>query len=125
MHTPWFTRATFRLHHSQSWSIALFFCSHPGPLQIHPALSSRNTEGIMRNATIACFVAAAISILAAPVLLLGQPPPQKTEPWKSEDVIYAEYAQPQTRISPDAKWLVWVKSTGDKEKDARVSNLIL
>jgi len=29
------------------------------------------------------------------------------------------------RISPDGKWLAWVKSTGDKEKDARVSNLIL
>src|SRR6266478_271133 len=47
------------------------------------------------------------------------------EPWKPEDVIYAESAAPQTRISPDAKWLVWVKSTGDKDKDTRVSNLIL
>jgi dipeptidyl aminopeptidase/acylaminoacyl peptidase len=52
-------------------------------------------------------------------------PSAKIEPWKAEDVIYAESASPQTRISPDAKWLVWVKSTGDKEKDARVSNLIL
>jgi dipeptidyl aminopeptidase/acylaminoacyl peptidase len=52
-------------------------------------------------------------------------PPAKTEPWKPEDIIYAESANPQTRISPDAKWLVWVKSTGDKEKDARVSNLML
>jgi len=49
----------------------------------------------------------------------------KKEPWKPEDVIYAESAAPQTRISPDAKWLVWVESTGDKDKDARVSNLIL
>jgi dipeptidyl aminopeptidase/acylaminoacyl peptidase len=49
----------------------------------------------------------------------------KKEPWKAEDVIYAESAAPQTRISPDAKWLVWVKSTGDKDKDARVSNLFL
>ncbi len=49
----------------------------------------------------------------------------KKEPWKPEDVIYAESAAPQTRISPDAKWLVWVKSTGDKDKDLRVSNLIL
>jgi dipeptidyl aminopeptidase/acylaminoacyl peptidase len=79
----------------------------------------------MRNATTACFIATAISILAAPILLLGQQPPQKTDPWKSEDVIYAEYPQPQTRVSPDAKWLVWVKSAGDKEKDMRVSNLIL
>lgn len=49
----------------------------------------------------------------------------KKEPWKPEDVIFAETASPQTRISPDAKWLVWVKSTGDKDKDTRVSNLIL
>jgi dipeptidyl aminopeptidase/acylaminoacyl peptidase len=50
---------------------------------------------------------------------------QDKEPWKPEDVIYAESAAPQARISPDAKWLVWVKSSGDKDKDARVSNLIL
>ncbi|HSC45566.1 MAG TPA: hypothetical protein VLC94_07030, partial [Candidatus Acidoferrum sp.] len=49
----------------------------------------------------------------------------KPEPWKSEDIIYGEYAALQTRISPDAKWLAWVKSTGDKDKDARVSNLFL
>src|SRR5207249_6533954 len=51
--------------------------------------------------------------------------PAKIQQWKPEDIIYAEAAQPQPRISPDAKWLVWVKSTGDKDKDARVSNLIL
>jgi dipeptidyl aminopeptidase/acylaminoacyl peptidase len=49
----------------------------------------------------------------------------KKEPWKPEDIIYGETAAPQTRISPDGKWLVWVKSNGDKEKDARVSNLML
>jgi len=43
-------------------------------------------------------------------------PAAKPEPWKSEDIIYGEYAAPQTRISPDAKWLAWVKSTGDKDK---------
>jgi dipeptidyl aminopeptidase/acylaminoacyl peptidase len=79
----------------------------------------------MRIAIIACFIAAAISIVAAPIVLAAQRPPQETEPWKSEDIIYAESAQQQARISPDAKWLVWVKSTADKEKDARVSNLIL
>ena len=39
----------------------------------------------------------------------------KKEPWKPEDVIYAESAAPQTRISPDAKWLVWVKSDRRQE----------
>ncbi len=51
-------------------------------------------------------------------------PPPKTEPWKPEDIIYAERAN-QLRISPDGRWLVWVKSTGDKEKDATVANLYL
>jgi len=50
--------------------------------------------------------------------------PAKTEPWKPEDFIYGEAAQ-QFRISPDGKWLVWVKSVGDKEKDVRISNLFL
>jgi dipeptidyl aminopeptidase/acylaminoacyl peptidase len=51
-------------------------------------------------------------------------PAAKREPWKPEDIIFQEFAT-QMRISPDGKWLVWVKSTGDKEKDARVSNLYL
>ena len=51
-------------------------------------------------------------------------PAAKTEPWKAEDVIFQEFVT-QMRISPDDKWLVWVKSTCDKEKDARVSNLYL
>jgi dipeptidyl aminopeptidase/acylaminoacyl peptidase len=50
--------------------------------------------------------------------------PAKIEPWKAEDIIYAERAS-QFQISPDSKWLVWVKSTGDKEKDATVGNLVL
>jgi dipeptidyl aminopeptidase/acylaminoacyl peptidase len=48
----------------------------------------------------------------------------KAEPWKPEDFIYGESAG-QYRISPDEKWLAWVKSAGDKEKDARISNLFL
>src|SRR5450432_2487844 len=51
-------------------------------------------------------------------------PPGKTEPWKAEDIIYTEGVQ-QFRISPDGKWLAWVKSTTDKDKDGRVSNLQL
>src|SRR6266849_4589668 len=48
----------------------------------------------------------------------------KKEPWKPEDFIYGETAG-QFRISPDAKWVVWVKTSGDKDKDARVANLVL
>src|SRR5262249_7990072 len=51
-------------------------------------------------------------------------PATKHEAWKAEDFIYNE-ASGQYRISPDGKWLVWVKSTADKEKDERVSNLFL
>ena len=54
----------------------------------------------------------------------GANAPAPRGPWKPEDIIYAESAN-QYRISPDNRWLVWVKSTGDKEKDARVSNLFL
>jgi dipeptidyl aminopeptidase/acylaminoacyl peptidase/formylglycine-generating enzyme required for sulfatase activity len=50
--------------------------------------------------------------------------PAKIEPWKAEDIIYADRAS-QFQISPDNKWLVWVKSTGDKEKDATVANVVL
>src|SRR6202022_1788637 len=50
--------------------------------------------------------------------------PAKKEPWKPEDFIYGEAAG-QFRISPDAKWVVWGKTSGDKDKDARVSNLVL
>jgi dipeptidyl aminopeptidase/acylaminoacyl peptidase len=50
--------------------------------------------------------------------------PAKLDPWTAEDIVFAETAN-QFKISPDGKWLVWVKSTGDKDKDARVSNLFL
>src|SRR3981189_1045802 len=49
---------------------------------------------------------------------------KKIEPWKPEDFIHTENAG-YLRISGDAKGLAWVKSTTDKEKDGRVSNLIL
>ena len=49
---------------------------------------------------------------------------KKIEPWKTEDFVYTESAG-FVRISRDAKWVIWTKSTTDKEKDGRVSNLIL
>jgi hypothetical protein len=54
-----------------------------------------------------------------PVLADEKTSPSKREPWKPEDFIYGETAG-QFRISPDAKWVVWVKTSGDKDKDARV-----
>jgi len=49
---------------------------------------------------------------------------EEISPWKSEDFVYGETAT-AARMSRDAKWLVWTKSTVDKEKDGRLSNLIL
>ena len=69
----------------------------------------------------------ALRLVAPPVLVAGADetrPAVQHEPWKPEDVIFQEFVS-QMRISPDGKWLVWVKSTADKEKDARVSNLYL
>ena len=60
----------------------------------------------------------------APISADEKTAPVKKEPWKPEDFIYGETAG-QFRISPDAKWVVWVKTSGDKDKDARVSNLVL
>lgn len=48
----------------------------------------------------------------------------KKHQWTPDDIVYTEYAG-QFRISPDGKWALWIKSTGDKEKDLRVSNLYL
>jgi dipeptidyl aminopeptidase/acylaminoacyl peptidase len=65
-------------------------------------------------------------IVATPSLAASDEskPAAKAEPWKPEDFIFNE-AVGQYRISPDGKWLVWVKSAVDKEKDARISNLVL
>jgi dipeptidyl aminopeptidase/acylaminoacyl peptidase len=61
-----------------------------------------------------------LSILAA-----GQSSPaSKTSPWKAEDVIYAERSG-GFRISPDSRWVAWVKGEGSKEKDKMFSNLFV
>ena len=51
-------------------------------------------------------------------------PPDSKKQWKPEDVVMEETAS-EARISPDGQWAVWVKGTADKEKDLRVSNLML
>jgi dipeptidyl aminopeptidase/acylaminoacyl peptidase len=48
----------------------------------------------------------------------------KKNQWTPEDVVYQEDAG-QFRISPDGRFALWVKGTGDKEKDLRVGNLYL
>ncbi|HTV58935.1 MAG TPA: prolyl oligopeptidase family serine peptidase [Verrucomicrobiae bacterium] len=51
-------------------------------------------------------------------------PAKKSAEWKPDDFVFAEGVD-DFRISHDGKSVVWVKSTGDKDKDVRVSNLFL
>jgi dipeptidyl aminopeptidase/acylaminoacyl peptidase len=44
--------------------------------------------------------------------------------WTADDVIMAEMIN-GFQVSPDGRSVVWVKSTADKEKNSRVSNLVL
>ena len=107
-------------------------CGLPGWLAVTCSSSfDRNGDAMKRNRWIVAglflanlCVSAAFLFPATIVKADDAKPAAKTEPWKAEDEIFQEYAG-QLRISPDAKWLVWVKSTADKEKDARVSNLYL
>ena len=44
--------------------------------------------------------------------------------WTVDDIVMAEQLT-WFKISPDARWVVWVKNVADKEKNGRISNLIL
>ncbi len=46
------------------------------------------------------------------------------EKWTPDDILLAEEAS-QFEISPDGKWVVWVKRQMDKEEGKRISNLYL
>lgn len=80
----------------------------------------------------ALFIAGCLSaiFLACSPGAVAQPGDEKPDssaakrPWKPEDVVFTESAG-QFRISPDGKWAVWVKGATDKEKNGRVSNLML
>ena len=65
-------------------------------------------------------------LLSVPVLAGDpqRPDAARVSPWAPDDILSAENAS-QWKISPDGKWAVWVKTQMDKEKNGRVSNLIL
>ncbi|MGH9733304.1 MAG: S9 family peptidase [Candidatus Acidiferrales bacterium] len=48
----------------------------------------------------------------------------KKSPWTPDDIVFSEFAG-QFRISPNGKWAIWIKNSGSKDKDHRVSNLYL
>jgi dipeptidyl aminopeptidase/acylaminoacyl peptidase len=64
------------------------------------------------------------SVSAFPLFADDAKPPAKTSPWKSDDVIFQESIT-DFALSPDARFVAWIKGEGDKEKDARISNLFL
>jgi hypothetical protein len=41
-----------------------------------------------------------------------------------DDIIMVEQAG-QFEIAPDCKWATWVKTSADKDKDSRVSNIFV
>jgi dipeptidyl aminopeptidase/acylaminoacyl peptidase len=45
-------------------------------------------------------------------------------PWKVEDVVFQERAG-GFEISPDGAWVVWTKTTADKDKDRYITHLFL
>ncbi len=49
---------------------------------------------------------------------------QDAAKWNVDDIISDDRAS-GLQVSPDGRWAVWVKSVVDREKDARVSNLVL
>ena len=82
-----------------------------------------------RSLAVALFSAILLAIIgfvhpAASAVADDAKPAAKKEPWKPEDFIFSE-AVAQYRVSPDGKWLAWSKSSGDKDKDLRISNLYL
>jgi dipeptidyl aminopeptidase/acylaminoacyl peptidase/formylglycine-generating enzyme required for sulfatase activity len=68
----------------------------------------------------------AIAFIGAIALFAAdeQNPPSTTSPWKPEDVVYAERSG-GFRISPNSRWVAWVKGEACKEKDKMISNLFL
>ncbi len=71
-----------------------------------------------------------VAILAAllcagvlPATAQNAPSSKKTK-MTPDDIIYTQAAS-QFEVSPDGKWVVWVKSVPNKEKDTRTSNLML
>jgi dipeptidyl aminopeptidase/acylaminoacyl peptidase len=73
------------------------------------------------------FLSVVLVIILTPASLLladEAKPPAKTSPWKPEDIVYAETIN-DFSLSPDGRFLLWIKGEGDKEKDERVANLFL
>jgi len=63
------------------------------------------------------------AVLAITATLIHAAPKPSKSAWSPDDVVNAETAT-GFQISPDGRWVVWVKGTPDEEKGVRVGNLI-
>jgi dipeptidyl aminopeptidase/acylaminoacyl peptidase len=75
-----------------------------------------------RFSSLSLFLAFFSAFRSLPAADQGQP--TNRSPWKSEDLVYAE-SSGGFRISPDSRWVAWVKGEADREKDKMISNLFL
>ncbi len=82
----------------------------------------------MRRSLVALFVSAVLSasaVFARAEKQASTAASQSQESrWTVDDILMAEQVS-GLEISPDSRWAVWVKNVADKEKNGRVSNLIL
>ena len=74
----------------------------------------------MKKALVAFLFILVLSVQA----IFSQAPAPASPKWTVDDVIMGEQAG-GFQISPDGKWVVWVKNAGDKDKNQRVSNIML
>jgi dipeptidyl aminopeptidase/acylaminoacyl peptidase len=75
-----------------------------------------------RFSSLSLFLAVFSAFGSLPAADEGQP--TNRSPWKPEDLVYAE-SSGGFRISPDSRWVAWVKGEADREKDKMISNLFL
>ncbi len=91
----------------------------------HPAALGKAKGQVITVSCQRLCLSAVIAFLLLPISSPTQDQPSsKTSPWKPEDIVYAERIG-GFRISPNARWVAWVKAEGNKEKDKVVTNLYL
>jgi len=78
----------------------------------------------MKHRPLFLIIVSSLIFLSVEAAFAQEPLPAKSSPWKVEDVINQEVAG-SFKISPDGKFVVWVKAIPHKEKDARVRHLYM
>src|SRR5947209_4505068 len=66
------------------------------------------------------FLAASLCLLSFPAL--HAEPAKVKEKWTEDDIVYTESVA-DFRVSPDGKWVVWVKNGLDEDRTERVGHL--